>query len=161
MEAICKIKIQRLFTLSEITLEDLRKAGLSNTKTIKGGFTAEDALKYLVSLLKDQNLSDKKLHKVIEAIYCLFYFAEDNKIKVICGDVHDKVGMQRTLHEYQFDCVLDFIAFEPSDVERDIELFDGKVRQYFFISSASCYERPPRHVIVTESTPLRNPYWDY
>ena len=88
-------------------------------------------------------------------------FAEDNKIKVICGDVHDKVGMQRTLHEYQFDCVLDFIAFEPSDVERDIELFDGKVRQYFFISSASCYERPPRHVIVTESTPLRNPYWDY
>ena len=82
MEAICKIKIQRLFTLSEITLEDLRKAGLSNTKTIKGGFTAEDALKYLVSLLKDQNLSDKKLHKVIEAIYCLFYFAEDNKINL-------------------------------------------------------------------------------
>ena len=82
MEAICKIKIQRLFTLSEITLEDLRKAGLSNTKTIKGGFTAEDALKYLVSLLKNQNLSDKKLHKVIEAIYCLFYFAEDNKINL-------------------------------------------------------------------------------
>ena len=30
-----------------------------------------------------------------------------------------------------------------------------------FISSASAYQTPPSRVPVTESTPLRNPYWQY
>jgi nucleoside-diphosphate-sugar epimerase len=30
-----------------------------------------------------------------------------------------------------------------------------------FISSASAYQTPPARVPVTESTPLRNPYWQY
>jgi len=30
-----------------------------------------------------------------------------------------------------------------------------------FISSASAYQKPPRRVPVTESTPLHNPFWQY
>jgi nucleoside-diphosphate-sugar epimerase len=30
-----------------------------------------------------------------------------------------------------------------------------------FISSASAYQKPPRRLPVTESTPLHNPYWQY
>ena len=88
-------------------------------------------------------------------------FAQDCGIQVIRGDVGDLAGMRRALEGLHFDCVIDFIAFQPSDVERDIELFEGRTEQYIFISSASCYERPPRNLLITESTPLRNPYWDY
>jgi len=30
-----------------------------------------------------------------------------------------------------------------------------------FISSASAYQRPVSHYLITESTPLANPFWDY
>ena len=33
--------------------------------------------------------------------------------------------------------------------------------QYVFISSASAYQTPPARLPVTESTPLRNPFWQY
>jgi nucleoside-diphosphate-sugar epimerase len=56
---------------------------------------------------------------------------------------------------------VNFLAFGPDDVSRDIERFQGKIGQYFFISSASAYQRPVRHYLVTESTPLANPLWDY
>jgi nucleoside-diphosphate-sugar epimerase len=60
-----------------------------------------------------------------------------------------------------FDCVTNWVAFTPDQVRRDIELFGGRTGQYVFISSASVYQTPPSRVPVTESTPLRNPYWRY
>ncbi|PPG57115.1 NAD-dependent dehydratase, partial [Rathayibacter sp. AY2B7] len=49
----------------------------------------------------------------------------------------------------------------PEHVQQDIDLFAGRTGQYVFISSASAYQKPPRSLPVTESTPLRNPYWQY
>ncbi len=60
-----------------------------------------------------------------------------------------------------FDAVVNWIAFRPEDIERDLALFRGRTRQYVFISSASVYQKPPRHYIITESTPLYNPHWAY
>ena len=60
-----------------------------------------------------------------------------------------------------FDSVVNWVAFTPEQVRRDIELFGGRTGQYVFISSASAYQTPPARVPVTESTPLRNPYWRY
>ena len=60
-----------------------------------------------------------------------------------------------------FDVVADFIAFSPRDVERDIRLFEGMTEQYFFISSASAYQKPLSSPVITEGTPLHNPYWEY
>jgi len=57
--------------------------------------------------------------------------------------------------------VVDWTVFTPADIERDIELFSGRTRQYIFISSASAYQKPSTHYRITESTPLANPYWDY
>ncbi len=53
------------------------------------------------------------------------------------------------------------MAFTPEHVQADIELFHGRTGQYVFISSASAYQTPPARVPVTESTPLRNPFWQY
>jgi nucleoside-diphosphate-sugar epimerase len=60
-----------------------------------------------------------------------------------------------------FDSVVNWVAYTPDQVRRDIELFGGRTGQYIFISSASAYQTPPSRLPVTESTPLRNPYWRY
>jgi nucleoside-diphosphate-sugar epimerase len=76
------------------------------------------------------------------------------------GDVTDAAFLG-SLAARRFDAVVNFVAFDAADVERDVAAFDGRVGQYVFISSASVYEKPPRHHVVTEETPLGNPYWDY
>ncbi|MDR1466458.1 MAG: SDR family oxidoreductase [Treponema sp.] len=60
-----------------------------------------------------------------------------------------------------FDVVADFIAFVPEQVERDFRLFNGKTKQFIFISSASAYQKPASDFRINESTPLANPFWEY
>jgi nucleoside-diphosphate-sugar epimerase len=76
-------------------------------------------------------------------------------------DIEDAAAVSQALAGASFDAVVDWIAFEPAHVERDIALFRGRTRQYIFISSASAYQKPPTHYLITESTPLANPYWTY
>ena len=65
------------------------------------------------------------------------------------------------LGERRFDVVCQFMAFTPDQMAQDIATFAGKTGQYIFISSASVYEKPARHYIITEATPAVNPYWKY
>lgn len=65
------------------------------------------------------------------------------------------------LAKENFDVVAQFIAFTPDQVQRDIDVFSGNCGQYVFISSASVYEKPARHYVITEQTPAINPYWRY
>jgi nucleoside-diphosphate-sugar epimerase len=81
-------------------------------------------------------------------------------VKVISGDVRG-TEIAKALEGQTFDAVVDFIGFEPGDVERDIALFRGRTGQYIFISSISVYQKPPTSYVVTESTPLSNPFWEY
>src|ERR1035437_1676341 len=60
-----------------------------------------------------------------------------------------------------YDVVVDWMAFTETDVERDIRLFKWKTDQFMFISSASAYQKPPAHYVITEETPLENPFWQY
>jgi nucleoside-diphosphate-sugar epimerase len=70
-------------------------------------------------------------------------------------------GAATALGNERWDAVVDFIAFTPAQVEQRLALFRGKVGQYVFISSASAYQKPLSHYLITESTPLANPFWDY
>ena len=81
-------------------------------------------------------------------------------VKTLVADVNDPALVQK-LASASFDAVVDFIAFTPADVERDLALFRGRTRQFVFISSASAYQKPATHYLITESTPLANPYWQY
>ena len=78
----------------------------------------------------------------------------------IVGDVA-AMGTNSQLLGHAWDAVVNWIAFTEQDVQRDIEIFAGRTKQYVFISSASAYQKPPSHPIVTESTPLVNPFWQY
>jgi len=82
-------------------------------------------------------------------------------VKTLTIDMDDAAGAERTLAALQFDAVVDWIAFTPDQIERDLKLFRGRTGQYVFISSASAYQKPSRHYLITESTPLANPFWQY
>ncbi|HLN73283.1 MAG TPA: SDR family oxidoreductase [Prolixibacteraceae bacterium] len=79
----------------------------------------------------------------------------------IIADIHDGQSIRSALENMQFDVVVDWIAFTPQDIERDFSVFRGRTKQFIFISSASAYQKPPSHYVITESTPLYNPFWDY
>lgn len=76
-------------------------------------------------------------------------------------DINDEVAVAEKIKDLSFDVVCDFIAFVPAQLERDYRLFNGKTKQFMFISSASAYQKPLSDYKITESTPLANPYWEY
>ena len=82
-------------------------------------------------------------------------------VREIVGDVRDVDSLRAAVRDAEFDVVADFLAFAPEHVQTDLDLFQGRVGQYVFISSASAYDKPPRTLPITESTPLRNPFWQY
>lgn len=85
----------------------------------------------------------------------------DQRALSICCDIRNTDEARRKLSGMTFDVVADFISFVPSHVENDIKLFTGKCKQFVFISTATVYHKPPVNFPVTESTPLKNPYWKY
>ena len=78
----------------------------------------------------------------------------------IVSDMTDSAAYRKLAADH-FDVVCQFIAFKPAQLAQDIAVFSGHVGQYIFISSASVYEKPPRHYVITEKTPTVNPYWEY
>jgi nucleoside-diphosphate-sugar epimerase len=82
-------------------------------------------------------------------------------IEVLNADISDATAVDAALAGREFDVVVDMIAFTPDQVQRDIDRFEGRTGQYVFISSASAYQKPVARLPITESTPLRNPYWQY
>lgn len=84
-----------------------------------------------------------------------------NGITILNADINNIDEVKSKLKNLHFDAVANFIAFKPADVKRDYELFREITGQYLFISSASAYQKPPVYPFITESTPLKNPYWEY
>jgi len=82
-------------------------------------------------------------------------------VKSLVADIRNIEQSKKVVADQKWDVVVNWIAFTPEDILRDVELFEGNVEQYVFISSASVYQKPPVNYIITESTPLKNPYWDY
>ncbi|HEY3255992.1 MAG TPA: NAD-dependent epimerase/dehydratase family protein, partial [Polyangiaceae bacterium] len=80
--------------------------------------------------------------------------------RLIQGDIHDS-ALGQLLREQRFDAVVDFIAFKADEIAQRHALFAERTDQYLFISSASVYQKPASAYLITESTPLINPYWDY
>lgn len=82
-------------------------------------------------------------------------------VNILQADINDEDYVSQLIQNLNFDVVADFIAFHPAQLERDYRLFQGKTKQFMFISSASAYQKPLSDYRITESTPLSNPYWEY
>src|SRR5258708_31094562 len=81
--------------------------------------------------------------------------------KTLLADITQPTQVRDALAGQHFDAVVNWIAYHESDIERDLALFGDNCGQYIFISSASAYQKPVTYPIITESTPLANPYWQY
>ena len=82
------------------------------------------------------------------------------EVTTIVGDMNDPTSYAEAARK-RFDVVCQFMVFTPEQMQRDIANFTGNTGQYIFISSASVYEKPARHYVITEKTPTVNPYWEY
>jgi nucleoside-diphosphate-sugar epimerase len=79
----------------------------------------------------------------------------------LTADISDAGATAKAIAGRKWDSVVDFIAFHPADIESRLALFRGRTSQFIFISSASAYQKPLTDQLITESTPLCNPLWDY
>jgi nucleoside-diphosphate-sugar epimerase len=81
-------------------------------------------------------------------------------VTVFNADMRAPAEAKKALRGLTFDSVVDFQAFTPEHVRAALDVF-APSRQYVFISSASVYKKPSLTPVITEATPLENPYWDY
>jgi nucleoside-diphosphate-sugar epimerase len=81
-------------------------------------------------------------------------------VRELRADVRNPASVRDAIGNLDFDSVVDWVAFTPEHVRSDIGIFAGRTGQYVFISSASAYQAPAR-LPVTESAPLKNPFWQY
>jgi nucleoside-diphosphate-sugar epimerase len=84
-----------------------------------------------------------------------------NGCQPLVGDVSDPESVQAAIGDLEFDVVADFRAFTANQVQGRLEVLRDRMGQYVFISSASVYQTPPGRLPILESTPLRNPFWQY
>ena len=86
---------------------------------------------------------------------------ERPEAKVLRADIREPEAVRKAIGSLRFDSVVQFLAFEPKHIEADIELFRDITDQYLFISSCSAYKKPSLTPVITEETPLENPFWEY
>jgi nucleoside-diphosphate-sugar epimerase len=79
----------------------------------------------------------------------------------LVADFNDKASAAKALEGTSWDAVVDFIVFTPEQAKAHMSLVWGKTTQYVFISSASAYQKPTTYGLISESTPLANPHWQY
>ena len=82
-------------------------------------------------------------------------------VEILRADVRDVSAVREALAGREFDAVADFITYKPDQAKASLDLFAGRTGQYVFISSASAYQKPPTRLPIRESTPLKNPFWQY
>jgi nucleoside-diphosphate-sugar epimerase len=83
------------------------------------------------------------------------------KVKTLKADLWNRESYFKAITGLHFDCVINFMVFSPEQAQQEVEFWSGKTQQYIFISSASAYQKPLKDLIITESTPLENPFWEY
>lgn len=82
-------------------------------------------------------------------------------VEAIHADLADDGSVADAIGRRSFDVVADFMTFAPDRLLRNVELLAGRIGQYLFTSSASAYAKPVASLPIRESTPLRNPFWQY
>ena len=82
------------------------------------------------------------------------------EVEQVVGDLNDDKEYSK-LASREFDSICQFIGLSTETIARDIDLFSGYCKQYTFISSASAYKKPWNGGVITEATPLENPFWEY
>jgi nucleoside-diphosphate-sugar epimerase len=80
----------------------------------------------------------------------------------LVADAQKPEELRAALRGLRFDVVVDWIAYKPEHVERDLALFGGAVGHYIFISSASGLPKAAGALSDHRiHAPWPTPYWQY
>lgn len=74
-------------------------------------------------------------------------------VSFVKGNAHDLVFIRRLLNN-SYDVIIDFMIYQPNEFAMFSELYLGKTKQYFFISSARVYANSSGNRITEESPRL-------
>ena len=77
----------------------------------------------------------------------------------LIGDIRKPENARNAIKGLSFDIVVDFLSFHISDLQMTLSIFEGKFKQFYFISSATAYHNEGQ--VISEDTPLGNEDWDY
>ncbi len=83
------------------------------------------------------------------------------QFRAIIADCKNPEAMKTAVRRVEVEVVINFLGYDLPEAQLDYELFEGRIRQYMFISSATVYAKPPPKLPLTEASPLGNPWWDY
>lgn len=84
--------------------------------------------------------------------------AFDN-LHYILGNINDVAGAKAKLEGYEFDAVIDYLTYTVNTLKDRIEVFNGKTKQYIFVSSATVFK--PRGEAISEKSDIGNDEWTY
>jgi nucleoside-diphosphate-sugar epimerase len=114
------------------------------------------------------NISRACTNRALEKGMEVFHLNRGNKpspwgksVASIKADIRDAEGVKKALRGQHFDTVVQFLAYRPEQVQADLDIFHDTTDQYIFISTCSAYKKTLHNPVITESTPLENPFWDY
>ena len=63
-------------------------------------------------------------------------------VTTLKADIRDPEQVRNALAGHRFDCIVNWVGFEPGHVRQDIEILGPLTSHYIFISSASVYLKP-------------------
>lgn len=82
-------------------------------------------------------------------------------IPTISGDINDRPFMNGLLSKCSFDVVLQFVAFDGNDIQRDYQYFAHKGIHYIVTSTCVTYSRFDYDGLIQEDHLQENPYSEY
>lgn len=83
------------------------------------------------------------------------------EVTQVRGDVRQVSELERITAGQQYDAVVNWIGYSPRDLDGHAELFRALTGQYVFISTCSVFARPVPQLPITESSPRRQPVFQY
>lgn len=77
----------------------------------------------------------------------------DPHVDAIAGDRDDPAALKNALESFRPDVVLDFVLFTPTQAEQTLQIVQGRLRQYIFVSTVDVYGYPLSHLPLHEDDP--------
>ncbi len=85
----------------------------------------------------------------------------DSRYHMLYGDARNEEMVRTLISDYSFDVVIDFLSYNPKQLEGIMNAVENKCNQFIFISSAAVYKRVKGELISEEKTEIGNDRWKY
>lgn len=83
-------------------------------------------------------------------------------VKIFTGDAYQlDDSVSQAIEKIDWDCVINWILYEPNQAQLDIKRFSKNTKRYFFISTTSVYDDSNNDGLIIESQKYLETSWFY